>query len=777
MGALRARRRRRRPRGPNDPADAIYSAAAYLRASGALRELRAALFAYNHADWYVDEVLARARRYAGSDPTLDADDATALCATGPTALAAGANLPDHPLMSETLGFLRRVAAIYGRPVVVTTGTHHSRYTIDGQVSDHADGHAADLGMAANGGSDDSPIGDRIMAACLTAAGQAPDQALTDAQRGGSTPSSTTAYASSASGRPTKAATTTTTCTSARGRCRGDASAGQDASAVRRCYRFEFEGRAAKLIGRATRGDVACPGGVAAPRPPYGVRAGMGRPGGWRDGVFDRWRGGRRTFASDCPQRAETLQMLVPVQNVRRHVVFISLLAAGVALRLAVLWRTGRRACGSTPSRTSAARATSCPTMCDRLAIRCSCTSSCPSGTWRLSRSSSTLWACCWRACSTSYLSGSGARPAVAALGAAPALLDAYQVSLEQFVLSEALFELLIVSACALLLWRRPPRVAAAAVAGLLIALAGLTRSVGVALIAPPLVVALASAPRRPWPAVVLAISFVVPLAGYAALYHHNHGRYALAGEGGRFLYGRVAQMADCAQVGLSRAERELWPPEPLGHRHPPGHYLWSRRSPLQRVPPGARDRLAGGFAREIIRHQPLDYAAVVARDSLKAFVPTAALRQNDAPTVWRYTTDDPVHPPIRCASSATTMSGHGPGSSVCSPAISAWSASQGRYSRRCWRFPCCARRRRDAHGGDPVDRISARVAGRAHGRRRIHLALPRAGRSAARPNRRARGDRSRPPHQQDPTSRTGGALGPRMTSPPHGARAPADETS
>jgi membrane-bound lytic murein transglycosylase B len=63
---------------PNDPGDAIFSAAAYLRASGAPRDLRGALFAYNHAGWYVDEVLSWARRYAGSAPTPDAGDATAL---------------------------------------------------------------------------------------------------------------------------------------------------------------------------------------------------------------------------------------------------------------------------------------------------------------------------------------------------------------------------------------------------------------------------------------------------------------------------------------------------------------------------------------------------------------------------------------------------------------------------------------------------------------------------------------------------------------------------
>jgi murein DD-endopeptidase MepM/ murein hydrolase activator NlpD len=45
---------------PYSPLDAIFTAARYLKASGASRDLPAAIFAYNHADWYVTEVLLRA---------------------------------------------------------------------------------------------------------------------------------------------------------------------------------------------------------------------------------------------------------------------------------------------------------------------------------------------------------------------------------------------------------------------------------------------------------------------------------------------------------------------------------------------------------------------------------------------------------------------------------------------------------------------------------------------------------------------------------------------
>jgi hypothetical protein len=54
-----------------DPADAIYTAANYLRASGAPTDYPQAIFAYNHASWYVAEVESSAARYGGpfSSPT------------------------------------------------------------------------------------------------------------------------------------------------------------------------------------------------------------------------------------------------------------------------------------------------------------------------------------------------------------------------------------------------------------------------------------------------------------------------------------------------------------------------------------------------------------------------------------------------------------------------------------------------------------------------------------------------------------------------------------
>lgn len=51
---------------PYDPEDAIFAAARYLQASGAPGSWHEAIYAYNHAEWYVDRVMGDFRRFQGS---------------------------------------------------------------------------------------------------------------------------------------------------------------------------------------------------------------------------------------------------------------------------------------------------------------------------------------------------------------------------------------------------------------------------------------------------------------------------------------------------------------------------------------------------------------------------------------------------------------------------------------------------------------------------------------------------------------------------------------
>jgi hypothetical protein len=71
-------------RDPYDPADAIFTAARYLAASGAPGDWRRAIYAYNHAGWYVRDVWAHAQHYAaaagaaGESAVPDATNGTAM---------------------------------------------------------------------------------------------------------------------------------------------------------------------------------------------------------------------------------------------------------------------------------------------------------------------------------------------------------------------------------------------------------------------------------------------------------------------------------------------------------------------------------------------------------------------------------------------------------------------------------------------------------------------------------------------------------------------------
>ena len=55
---------------PYNPVDAICAAAHYLKVAGGAHDLYNAIFAYNHADWYVQEVLLYARAYGKLPPDL-----------------------------------------------------------------------------------------------------------------------------------------------------------------------------------------------------------------------------------------------------------------------------------------------------------------------------------------------------------------------------------------------------------------------------------------------------------------------------------------------------------------------------------------------------------------------------------------------------------------------------------------------------------------------------------------------------------------------------------
>lgn len=98
---------------------------------------------------------------------------------GEVSIAPGANRAGVGVKPVVERFLRHASANAGIPIRVTTGTNHNQMTTTGNVSDHWDGHGADIGVPWL-----SRKGDRIAAGALIAAGVKPARARAMARRGG-----------------------------------------------------------------------------------------------------------------------------------------------------------------------------------------------------------------------------------------------------------------------------------------------------------------------------------------------------------------------------------------------------------------------------------------------------------------------------------------------------------------------------------------------------------------------------------------------------------------
>lgn len=241
---------------------------------------------------------------------------------------------------------------------------------------------------------------------------------------------------------------------------------------------------------------------------------------------------------------------------------------------------------------------------------------------------------------------------LAALGAAALLLDGYQLNIEQWVLSDTLFEFLLVLGYALLLWRRPPGWRACLAAGVLFSFAVWVRFDGLGMIVPAAVYLLFVQPnwrRRVGYAAITVVMFIVPLVGYASWFDKTNGHFGLSDSSARFLYARVATFADCRTLSMPSYERALCPPEPLGQRVGTNCYAWCTFSPYATYEPPAgrrKDAVVRDFAVRVIKHQPLTYARTVTADFVHGFEWGRHDRKLDIHDgYWRFTVKYPPWAP------------------------------------------------------------------------------------------------------------------------------------
>ena len=121
---------------PFEAEDAITAAARYLRASGAPTDWRRALFAYNHADWYVTRVIDQARRFGAV--TCAAPGLTAV----PGGRVAGGRIVAIPGMPG-----QEIDSRLVRDVELLIATFHVRVTAGYAPTGHAPGGEHPLGLA------------------------------------------------------------------------------------------------------------------------------------------------------------------------------------------------------------------------------------------------------------------------------------------------------------------------------------------------------------------------------------------------------------------------------------------------------------------------------------------------------------------------------------------------------------------------------------------------------------------------------------------------------
>jgi hypothetical protein len=209
----------------------------------------------------------------------------------------------------------------------------------------------------------------------------------------------------------------------------------------------------------------------------------------------------------------------------------------------------------------------------------------------------------------------------ATLAALPILFDAYQIQLEQEILSDVVFEFLVAAAIVVALWWRGDRPAWAHVtAGLLLALSATIRPIGLPLLILYACYLLLRRVRWQVFGVTVLVS-VLPIVMYLAWFDSALQMVNFTRSNGVFLWSRTMSFANCSVIKPPADEAALCPPR--GPRLGASSYIWVAQSPLNKIPGGRftakKNSLAQNFAVRAIAAQPAGYAAAVGHDFMLSF--------------------------------------------------------------------------------------------------------------------------------------------------------------
>ncbi|HWD65254.1 MAG TPA: hypothetical protein VG405_08765 [Solirubrobacteraceae bacterium] len=248
------------------------------------------------------------------------------------------------------------------------------------------------------------------------------------------------------------------------------------------------------------------------------------------------------------------------------------------------------------------------------------------------------------------------------------ILDGYAITLEQYVMPDTFFALTLLLALLVLGLPRlisDPRAGAstsprrAALSGLLVAAAALQREV--ALFALPVMLIYLIWALAGWRAsLALLIAAAIPLCSYAAVMDAKTGVFGITATSGWTLYSRVAGFARCSEAGIAPDARPLCETAEQRSKHVrgPGWYMWDAASPANRLfrsnhetraQKSRANGILGGFAQQIILHQPGAFAAAAGTDFLRYFTPGATSRADavSATSLPQAATEETVDAGIR----------------------------------------------------------------------------------------------------------------------------------
>jgi hypothetical protein len=212
---------------------------------------------------------------------------------------------------------------------------------------------------------------------------------------------------------------------------------------------------------------------------------------------------------------------------------------------------------------------------------------------------------------------------LAAGAAALFLFSAFTLVLEQYLLTEAFFALvLLVSLRFAILY--PHRPIQLAISGFFLALAGLLRGAGI--FALPFWAGWLILHNRKEMKVLVApmLALLLPISAYVVVRNlsTNYGSVSLHRGDGWFLYGRAMSFADCAALELPDLISPLCPVDKP--QNIPEWYVWSPDSPARTFYKDDKpeyNEVVRSIAFRIISRQPGDYVITVIRDILRGFVP------------------------------------------------------------------------------------------------------------------------------------------------------------